>query len=62
MKIYVVGTHKKPLGEVLLMGTHNICFWEEINKYIFLTPFLSGAMEKYMVWSYGIPIVRVITI
>ena len=30
---HVVGTHWKCLGEVLLIRTHNICFWGEIRKY-----------------------------
>ena len=28
------GTHKKRLGEALLMSTHNICFRVEIRKYL----------------------------
>ena len=34
IKTYVVGTHKNRLGEVILMSTHNICFYGEISKII----------------------------
>ena len=27
-----VGTHKKRLGEVLLLSTHNLCFCGELRK------------------------------
>ena len=48
MKTYVVGTHQKHLGEVLLMTTHNICFHGEIRKkyqYFFTE-------KKRLIWSY----------
>ena len=31
-KMYVLDTHWKHLGEVLLMGTHSICFCREMRK------------------------------
>ena len=33
-KTCVVGTHLKRLTEVLLMNTHNICFYGELEKSI----------------------------
>ena len=33
METYVVGTHKKHLARVLLIGLHNFCFHAEIKKY-----------------------------
>ena len=34
IKIYIVGTHQKRLSKVLLMSTHNICFYGEMEKII----------------------------
>ena len=34
IKTYVVGTHQKLIGEMILMSTHNICFHGEIRKII----------------------------
>ena len=33
-KTYVVGAHLNHLGEAILMSTHNIGLYEEINKII----------------------------
>ena len=44
MITYVVGTHKKHLTKVLLMGTHNICFHGEIRKILSGYPLLSISM------------------
>ena len=43
-KAYVVGTHKKRLGEALLMSIHNISFCGEIRKKC-CYPLLSGAVK-----------------
>ena len=44
-KTYVAGTHRKRLGEALLMSTHNICFHAEITKVTCGYPLLSGDMQ-----------------
>ena len=33
-KTYIVGTHWKCLTKVLLMSTHNVCFYGELKKII----------------------------
>ena len=47
IKTYVVGTHQKRLTEVLLMSTHNICFYGEIRKII---PELSSNTPPQVLW------------
>ena len=44
MKTYVVGTHKKLLGEALLRDTYNICFRGQIRKIFTWYPHLSRPM------------------
>ena len=44
MKTYVVGTHKKRLGEVLLMSTHYICFHGKIKKHY--------NVDSALIWGY----------
>ena len=47
MKMYVVGTHKKRLGEALLMSTNNIHFQgENINSFEKKKCVLSGVVNK----------------
>ena len=55
MKTYVVGAHKKPLTEGLLMNTHNICFRGEIRKILVLLDWkniLSRAMNILSEYQY----------
>ena len=53
-KTYVVGTHQKGLGEVLLMSTHNICFRWEIRKILCGYPLLSVTMlAHFMILHQG---------
>ena len=35
MKTYVVGANKNRLAEAILMGTHNVGFYEEMAKIVF---------------------------
>ena len=57
IKMYVVGTQKKPLTKVLIMRTHNICFsWTNRRKIFILIPLLSGALTLgdfciHFLWS-----------
>ena len=44
MKLYVVGTHWKCLGEVPLMSTPNIYSCAEVRKQFIWQPLPSGAM------------------
>ena len=49
---HVMGTHnKKHLSEVLLMSTHNICFYGEIRKnWYFLA---EKKNQTHLIWSYN---------
>ena len=44
IKTYFVGAHSNRLGEVILMSTHNIGFYEDLTKIIFQ---LSSNFIKY---------------
>ena len=52
MKTYVVGAHKKRLGEMLLMSIHNICFHGELGKLLTSYSASSGAMFKVLIISW----------
>ena len=44
--MYVVGTNKKRLAEVLLMGYHNIYFYGELVKIIIKYSLLTSPLNK----------------
>ena len=49
IKTYVVGTHYKHLKEMLLMSTHNICFYGGIRKNINMFLFKKFLINMYTV-------------
>ena len=54
IKTYVVGIHFNPLGEAILMSTHNICFYpNEYPQHMFLWRTRINLMSTYNICFYG---------